>query len=183
MASVEQGLATLDRNIEAKTGRPVTAWVALAHAEGFEKHGALVNWLKAAHGLSHSHANQIAKRAFAPPVSSDPVARLFTGAKASLRPLYDMVVAAATALGPDVEVAPKKANVSLRRRKQFGLLQPSTRTRLDLGLILAGRPPQGRLEPSGSFHAMFSHRVRLEQASDVDDAVRAWLREAYEAAG
>ena len=52
----------------------------------------------------------------------------------------------------------RRANVSVRRKKQFALIQPSTKTRLDLGLILKGRPVEGRLEPSGSFNAMFTHR-------------------------
>jgi hypothetical protein len=78
-----------------------------------------------------------------------------------------------------VEVAPKKANVSLRRAKQFALIQPSTSARLDLGLILKGRPAQGRLEASGSFNAMFTHRVKLSGPADIDDELMGWLREAY----
>jgi hypothetical protein len=83
--------------------------------------------------------------------------------------------------GPDVEFAPKKANVSVRRRRQFALLQPSTATRMDVGLILQ-RPPTGRLEPSGSFNAMFTHRIKLAVLADIDDQVVAWLKEAYDAA-
>jgi hypothetical protein len=87
------------------------------------------------------------------------------------------------ASGPDVEIAPKKANVSLRRRKQFALLQPTTRTRLDLGLILKASEPEGRLEASGSFNAMFTHRVKLAAPDDIDAEVLAWLKAAYEEAG
>ena len=100
----------------------------------------------------------------------------------SLRPLYDRLAAAATALGPDVEFAPKKANVSVRRSRQFALIQPSTRTRVDVGLVLT-REAQGRLETSGSFHSMFTHRIRLENPADVDAEVIGWLKEAYDAAG
>ncbi|WP_246263692.1 DUF5655 domain-containing protein [Parasphingopyxis algicola] len=85
-------------------------------------------------------------------------------------------------LGADAELAPKKSYVSLRRSKQFGLVQPSTKTRLDLGLNLKGVEPVGRLELSGSFNAMVSHRMRLESVDDVDDEVRDWLRAAYERA-
>jgi hypothetical protein len=146
----------------------------------------MVSWLKAEHQLSHSHANHIAKRALSdasPSPTDDPVAALFAGAKTGLRPVYDRVVEAAATFGDDVEVAPKKANVSLRRAKQFALLQPSTNTRLDLGLILKGRLPGGRLEPSGAFNAMFTHRVKLTKASEIDDELLGWLREAYDGAG
>ena len=107
---------------------------------------------------------------------------MFEG-KENLHPLYDRLAAEALRLGPDVEIAPKKANVSVRRKKQFALLQPSTKTRLDLGLILKGRPAEGRLEASGSFNAMFTHRVKIEKAEDIDPELLGWLKDAYAEAG
>ena len=93
--------------------------------------------------------------------------------------LYDALIAAAAKLGRDVEVSPKKAYVSLRRSVQFAIVQPSTATRVDLGLNLKGEPAAGRLEASGSFNAMVSHRVRLESKKDVDAELKAWLKQAY----
>ena len=185
MADVDAVIATFERNIEAKTGRAVSAWAELARGQGLEKHGQMVAWLKAEHGFSHGHANHVAKRALeaaAPRSDEDPVAHLFEG-KEAMRPLYDALAAMAAALGPDVEIAPKKANASVRRRKQFALLQPSTRARLDLGLILPGREAGGRLEASGSFNAMFTHRVKLGGLGEIDDEVEGWLKAAYDAAG
>ena len=72
--------------------------------------------------------------------------------------------------------------MSLRRRKQFAMLQPAA-AHVDLGLILPGVPTGGRLEPGGTFNAMFSHRVRLESVDAVDAEVEAWLRTAFDAAG
>ena len=72
--------------------------------------------------------------------------------------------------------------MSLRRSKQFAIVQPSTRTRVDLGLNLKGEPPKGRLEASGRFNAMVSHRVRLEKPADVNKDVKAWLKKAWGAA-
>ncbi len=90
---------------------------------------------------------------------------------------------AVTRFGEDVEISPKKAYVSLRRRKQFGLIQPSTRARVDVGLNLASAKATIRLEKSGSFNAMVSHRVRLSVAEDVDEQLIAWLQRAYQNAG
>ena len=182
MATVEAAIATFERNIEAQTGKSVAAWADLARAEGLAKHGQIVAWLKADHGLSHGQANHIAKRATEAPPSDDPAQPMFEG-KENLRPLYDQLVAEASRLGPDVEIAPKKTNVSVRRKKQFALLQPSTKTRLDLGLILKTRPAEGRLEPSGSFNAMFTHRVKIEKAEDIDSELLGWLKDAYAEAG
>jgi hypothetical protein len=84
--------------------------------------------------------------------------------------------------GGDVEVAPKKGYVSLRRRKQFALIQPSTATRLDVGINLKNKPASKRLEASGAFNAMVSHRVRVSRLEEIDAELQAWLREAYEGA-
>ncbi|MDP5137088.1 DUF5655 domain-containing protein [Rheinheimera baltica] len=58
-------------------------------------------------------------------------------------------------------------------------MSSSTATRLDLGLNLKGVEPSGKLEASGSFNAMCSHRIRLTCATDIDDHVKHWLAEAY----
>ena len=186
MATVQDAVATFERNIQSQTGKSVEAWADLVRAQGLAKHGQMVAWLKADHGLSHGYANHIAKRATeaaTPRSADDPVQHLFEGGKESLRSFYDQIVAAAQSLGPDVEIAPKKANVSVRRKKQFALIQPTTKTRIDLGLILKDQAPEGRLNPSGSFNAMFTHRVKIDKAEDIDAELRTWLKAAYDAAG
>jgi len=112
---------------------------------------------------------------------ADPVAAQYEG-KEALRPLYDAIVAAVRKFGDDVELAPKKTYVSLRRAKQFGLLQPSTKTRLDVGIKLKDADPTPRLEAAGSWNAMVTHRVRVTASEEVDDELVQWLRGAYDAA-
>lgn len=56
--------------------------------------------------------------------------------------MYDSLLEGVGAFGADVEVAPKKTYVSLRRKTQFALLQPSTKTRLDVGIKLKGVAPK-----------------------------------------
>ncbi len=175
------------RNLETQTGKSRAQWIALANAQGFARHGELVAWLKGTHGLGHGYANLVAVRAreAAQGVaagSDDLVAAQYTGAKAELRPLYEQLLKIVQQLGADVEIAPKKGYVSLRRSKQFGLIQPSTADRIDVGLNLKGVAPAGRLEASGSFNAMVSHRVRLAKGAMVDDELKRWLKKAYDAA-
>ena len=186
MGRLEDAVASFERNLEAQTGKAVAAWALVVADQGLEKHGQIVAWLKASHQLSHSHANHIAKRVArdaSPPPADDPLGPLFAGPKAALRPLAEQLIATVTLFGDDVEIAPKKANISLRRAKQFALIQPSTSTRLEVGLILKGWPTAGRLEASGAFNAMFTHRVRLAGAGDINEELVGWLREAYGAAG
>ncbi len=137
--------------------------------------------------MTHGYANLIASRTLQSGSDQqdkdDLVAAQYAGPKADLKPIYDTILKAVNAFGKDLDVAPKKAYVSLRRNKQFALVQPSTKTRVDLGINLKGRAPEGKLEASGSFNSMVSHRVRLESVKDVDKNVISWLKEAYSAAG
>ena len=185
--SVNDQLATMEANILAKTGRTSSYWVRKAKEQKFEKHGQIVKFLKTEHGITHGYANliahQVLQSAAAFQDDGDLVAAQYSGDKAALKPIYDKLMKEIGKFGSDVEVAPKKAYVSLRRKKQFALIQPSTKTRVDVGINLKGKAPAGRLEASGSFNAMVSHRVRLESAKDADAEVVAWLKAAYQAAG
>lgn len=175
--------ASVDAGLVKNTGRGLADWVETARATGIGKHKALVDHLKANEGLSHGYANSVALRTFgtdASAIGDDALmAAMFAGPKAALKPIHDKLVAIVRGFGADVELAPKKGYVSVRRAKQFAILQPSTRDRFDLGLNLKGEPPAGRLEASGSFNAMVSHRVRLAAPEDVDAEIEAWLRQAY----
>jgi len=168
--------ATMIANLEAQTDRPLADWIEIVRASGLAKHSQRVALLKAEHGLGHGYANLIVHRA-ADDVG-DLVAAQYAGAKEKLRPVYEAIVDAARSFG-EVEIAPKKAYVSLRRAKQFALVQPSTASRVDLGLNLRDVEPDGRLEAAGSFNAMVSHRVRLGILEDVDADVVEWLRLAW----
>jgi hypothetical protein len=171
-------------NFKEKTGKPLEEWVKLAKTSGRTKHGEIVSMLKTEHGMGHGFANMVAMEALKSadaPEGDELIEAQYAGAKAAVRPIYDALVKAIKAFGPDVELAPKKTYVSLRRSKQFGLIQPSTPTRVDVGINLKGAPPTGRLEASGSFNAMVSHRVRVASAAEVDAEFMKWLRAAYDA--
>lgn len=179
--------ATMIANLAEKTGKSLDAWIRIAAQAKVAKHGEIVKLLKSEHGLGHGYANLVAQKlsesnAGGPASGDDLIAAQYAGSKAELRPLFETLVAAIGKFGGDVEVSPKKSYVSLRRSKQFALIQPSTATRLDVGINLKGTPAKGRLEASGSFNAMVSHRVRVEQAADVNPELIAWLKAAYESA-
>lgn len=186
--SAEAALQSMIDNLAAKTGKPLAEWVKLVKKSGLAKHGEIVAMLKKDHGITHGYANLVAHQALGSDAVSvakggtDLVAEQYAGAKAALRPIYDLLAKKVQAFGKDVELSPKKAYVSLRRSKQFGLIQPSTVTRVDVGLNLKGMAPKGRLEASGSFNAMCTHRVRLESAEDVDFELVGWLKRAYDKA-
>jgi hypothetical protein len=185
--SPDEMAKTMIANMKEKTGKTLPQWVGLAKKCGEAKHGGIVRFLKAEHGMTHGFANLVAHKTLKSDAGSaasagDLVAAQYSGAKAELRPIYDALIRVVGALGKDVEISPKKAYVSLRRSKQFALIQPSTKTRVDLGLNLKSVKTVGKLEKSGSFNSMVSHRVRLESPSDVNKDVKAWLKQAYSVA-
>jgi Domain of unknown function (DUF5655)/Domain of unknown function (DUF4287) len=185
MATVEEGLQAQIRNIEATYGKPMSEWQAIIAASGMTKHTDVVNMLKSDYGMTHgaAHRVSIVARQAAQPTGtgrgSDPFSRMYTGKKAGLRPLHDALMKAIEALGDDIELAPKKGYVSLRRRKQFAMIQPSAAGRLDLGLILRDVRADTRLESAAGFNALFTHRVRLFRTADIDAQLMGWLQHAY----
>ncbi|MEP3891355.1 MAG: DUF4287 domain-containing protein [Hellea sp.] len=179
-ASPEDQLKTMLANIPEKTGKNLEAWKTLIAKSGHEKHGAIVKFLKSEHGVTHGFANLISAKARETGEEIDLIAAQYSGAKSGLKPLHDLIVKYAQSLGSDVELAPKKTSHSLRRAKQFALIIPATKTRIDLGLALKGDDANGRLE---AYNAMCSHRVRLETTEDFDAEVQAWMKEAYSRAG
>jgi hypothetical protein len=184
--SPEQMANTMIANFKEKTGKTLEQWIAVVKKSKLGKHGEIVKFLKTDHGMTHGFANLVAHKTLKSDAGSvddagDLVAAQYVGDKAALKPIYDALIKAAKSCGA-VEVAPKKAYVSLRRSKQFAIIQPSTKTRVDLGLNMKGEAAKGRLEKSGSFNAMVSHRVRLEKVADVDKGVKAWIKKAWSAA-
>ena len=186
--SPEEMKASMIANLKEKTGKTLPQWLKITKAAKLEKHGQIVKLLKSDYGVTHGFANLIAHEtlAAAAPAASqsaknDPVATQYSGAKEHLKPIYDAILKTVQAFGNDVEIAPKKTYVSLRRNKQFAIVQPSTKTRVDVGINLKGAKATKRLEASGSFNSMVSHRVRLEDSKQVDAQLKKWLKQAYEA--
>lgn len=186
-ASIEKATQTQLANIEKNTGKKIEEWYAIVNKSGFTKHGELVSFLKEKHGFTHGNANAVvhfAKQSHAGAAenSSDLITEQYKG-KEGLKPWYDRIMAEVNKLGKDVELAPKKAYVSLRRKKQFAIIQPSTKDRLDVGLNIKGVPATGIATASGSWNAMCTHRVKVENEKSISKELFSLIKMAYEQAG
>lgn len=105
----------------------------------------------------------------------------YAGRKAALRPILDRIQAIVLAFGDDVAIAVRKTYVAFVRGKQFAVVQPTTNTRVDVGVKLPGMPPGGRLEPATNVGGgAITHKVSVSTPDEVDDELIAWLRAAYE---
>jgi hypothetical protein len=184
VSSPEEAIRTMIKNMPEKTGKSLEQWFKLISSKKLGTHGEIMKFLKGDHDVTHGFANTITilfrQQLTGGPSSDDElVDAQYAGDKAALRPLYEAIVKSAKSLGNEVSIAPKKANVSLRRSKQFGLIQPSTKDRIDLGLNLPNVRPSGRLE---AWTGMCTHRIRLDSPEDFNKEAKTWLKKAYDQA-
>lgn len=175
----------MEKGLLEKTGKSLAHWIKVVHATNIEKHKAIINYLKEEYGFTYGYANFVAHKSKKSDAASndanDLLANQYKG-KESLKPIYDKLVAAIEKFGSDITQTPKKSAVSMIRKKQFALIKPATKTRIDLGLKIKGKPTTDRLENSGPFGSMCTHRVRLTIPEEVDSELISWLLEAYEGA-
>lgn len=146
-----------------------------------------MKFLKEEHALTHGFANLIALKyrgADAGSASSEDelITKQYLG-KEHFKPLFEKLMNEIQKFGNDVEVAPKNAYVSLRRKKQFAILQPATKTRFEIGINLKGQPATGRLESITAANAMCSHKINLASIEEADKEVIQWLKRAYDSGG
>ena len=174
----------MEKGLLEKTGKPLEHWVKVVHESGIVKHKAIIDFLKSEHDFTYGFANFVAHKSKKSDAASQDDGELLTNQykrKESLKPIYEKLVAAIVMFGNDITITLKKGSVSLIRKKQFALIKPATKTRIDLGLKIKGKELTERLENSGPFGSMCTHRVRLTSIEQVDDELIGWIREAYEA--
>lgn len=191
MSSLDKARETQLKNIQAKTGRTLSEIQALIAQSGLAKHGEIRQMLMDRLGLGYGDANGLVHYALATDGQSaaaasgqgidDVLGGIYTGAKVPLRPIHEAVMKAIESFGP-FEVIPKKGYVSLRRKKQFAMLGPASKGRLELGLNSKGFETSARLEvqPPGG---MCQYKVFLTSAAQVDGELIDWIRLAFESAG
>ena len=191
MSSVEQAYQTQLKNIQAKTGKTLDELSAIIRASGLAKHGEIRDMLKRELGLGHGDANTLVhfylksagetaaetKGAASNEVLDD----IYSGPKAVLRPIHEQLMVTISQFGP-FEVAPKKGYVSLRRKKQFAMIGPASKGRVEVGLNMKGVPATARLieQPAGG---MCQYKVYVTHLAEVDQELFAWIRHAYDSAG
>ena len=175
-------------NIKAKTGKTPDDFKKLAEKKGLLKPGVkagdIVEWLKKDFDLGHGHAMAIyavLKSANEPRLSSgDAIEKHFSGNKSAWRKPFDNLLSKLKEFGNEIRVEPTSSYLSiLNADKKFAIVQ-ITAERMDIGIKVKGAEPTGRLEASGSWNAMVTHRVRINDQKQIDKELITWLRHAYE---
>ncbi len=183
---MDQAEKTMMDNLLKNTGKSLDEWIAAVKQTNLSKHGEILKFLKEQHAFTHGYANLVAHKTLGSDAGSaentdELIEKQYAG-KEHLRPIYERLMNEIRRFGADVEIAPKNAYVSLRRKKQFAILQPATKSRFEVGIILKGQEPSGILEVISGANAMCSHRINLGSESDINPEVVEWIRKAYEKA-
>ena len=189
MSVLDEARATQLKNIESKTGRTLAELRALIGESGLTKHGEIRTLLMEKFGLGYGDANSLVHFALESDGQTaaeargaspeDVVGEIYAGGKALLRPIHDQVMAEIGQLGP-FEIAPKKGYISLRRKRQFAMIGPGTKSRVEVGLNMKGIEATARLAqlPPGG---MCQYKVTLSSPAEVDAELLGWIRQAYDA--
>jgi hypothetical protein len=194
--SLHPGLKMIEssmRQLKERTGRSAEDWAALTRKDGPAGAAARREWLKTTHGFTTNYAKWIADLSSGEGLADlDPavylqtaeryVEAMFSGKRASLRPVYDRLLSLALSLGKDVKACPGKTIVPLYREHVFAQIKPATNTRIDLGLALGNMKATGRLIDTGGFAKKdrITHRIEISTLKDIDAEATRWLKKAYE---
>lgn len=191
MSSLDKARETQLANIQKRTGKSFTELKALIDNSGLTKHGEIRQMLISQFGLGFGDASmlvhfaqesdgQTAAQAKGASID-DVVGEIYSGPRSPLRPIHDALIKAITGLG-EFEIVPKKGYVSLRRKRQFAMIGPGTKGRVELGLNMKDIPASERLllQPPGG---MCQYKVYLVSPDEVDQELQGWLHFAYDHAG
>ena len=189
MDSLDKARITQLNNIQKKTGKTIEEIRVIVRESGLQKHTAIRQMFIDRFGLGFGDATMLvhfarqsdgqtaAEAAQASP--QEILDGIYAGNKAGLRPLHDLVMIEIFKLG-EFSIAPKKGYLSLRRKRQFAMIGPGSKNRLEIGLNMKGIPPTERLleQPAGG---MCQYKIFLSSDKEVDDEVINYLRTAYNA--
>ena len=177
---MDKALKTMIDNMPAKTGKTLEEWHQILKEKSFSKHSEAVKYLKEQHQVTHGFANTIVALAKENDSSEEDLVSVQYKGKETLLPIYNALIDYVKSLGDDVTITPKKGSVSVIGKRQFVLIKPATKNRIDLGFKLKDKATTDRLENSGPFGTMCTHRVQLTDTEQVDDELKAWIKEAYD---
>lgn len=191
MSGLDDARATHIKNIEVKTGKTLAELRQIIEQSGLTKHSDIRKMLQEKFGLGYGDANGLVHYALSSDGQSAAEAsgtlldaitdEIYSGKKENLRPIHDAVISQINEFG-EFETVPKKGYLSLRRKKQFAMLGPASKGRVEVGLNMKGVQGTERLQemsPGG----MCQYKVFLADPAEVDAELVSWIRQAYDSAG
>ena len=188
MDSLDKARATQLFNIQKKTGKTLEELRSIILSSGLQKHGEIRKLMIDQFRLGFGDATMLVHYALESDGQSAAEASnatmdeilddIYSGSKANLRPLHNAVMDAVQVLG-EFSIAPKKGYLSLRRKRQFAMIGPGTKGRLEIGLNMKGLSPDERLieQPAGG---MCQYKLYISSLEEIDEEFVHYLRTAFE---
>ncbi len=182
---MDKATETMLENLKEKTGHSLEEWKEIITVQQISKSGEIVKFLKEMHNLGHGYAATIAMKVLGTDADStndadELIVNQYKG-KEHLKAFYDKLISEINQFDGDFEITPKKAYVALRRKKQFVMLNPASKTRFEIGFNLKGIEAQGKLIAEKP-DAICSHKISLADISEIDKEVLDWIKMAFEKA-
>lgn len=169
------------RVLEKQTAEGLDAWNQRIRQASIEDERGLRTWLSARGVTGYAQSVLVMERFGYPDfvlATADELIERQYADRAHLRPIYDAIIGAAERCGEFV-IHARKTYVSLvSPQRTFARVQPTTKTRVDLGLRLDNCKAGGRLQ-SSRIHETMRFRIALTTLDEVDDEVQRWLDRAY----
>ena len=185
MANIRNWQGMMDmyaRLLKERTGENVDTWNRRIKRERFTDKESLRSWLTGQGVTGYAQTLLVMERFGYPDfflASSDELIDGQYADRPEIRPICDAIIDAAAGLG-EVTIQARKTFVALvTPRRTFARVQPTTKSRVDLGLRLEGQKPVGRLKPS-KIHETMQLQISLTAREEVDSEVLDWLQKAYE---
>jgi hypothetical protein len=159
---------TVLANCDANTGRTLPQWVALAKKARVKDAREARAWARG-EGLSAVYQSAVVETLFPLKDGDDAlVDAQYSEAKATLRPIYNALVKAVRAFGEDIEVMPRRSQVTFSRATSFAVIRAATWDRVDVSLKLHGEKATSRLVlDAKAMKSDPSHVVGVSAAKDV----------------
>ena len=182
---MDKATETMLENLKEKTGHSLNEWKQIITVQQITKSGEIVKFLKETHNLGHGYAATIAMKVLGTDAAStndtdELIVNQYKG-KEHLKAFYDKLITEINQFDGTFEIAPKKAYVALRRKKQFIVLNPASKTRFEIGFNLKGIEATGKLVAEKP-DAICSHKITLADITEIDQEVLNWIKMAFEKA-
>jgi hypothetical protein len=183
---MDKTVATMIENLKEKTGFTLDEWKTIISKQNLTKHGEILKFLKETHSITHGYASEIGLKVLSSDADSavnanDFIESQYKG-KEHLKAYYDLLISEIKKFDGEFKIDPKKTYVSLKRKKQFIILNPASKTRFEIGFNLKSVEAKGRLvteKPNG----ICSHKINLLDIKEIDEEVINWIKMAFDIAG
>ena len=181
----EKMMAAVTDSMKERTGKSLEEWVAIVQKSSIDPFDqkAVRNWLKSEHGVLQNSQWAIADAAardagWVRPSVEGYIDSQYQGAKANLRPLFDALREIIEGQGEDVHAEGRGGYTPFVRRRQFAVLQASTKTRIDLGLRFTEPPESPLLNPSNP-PGQCTHKIGIQSEEDITPEITKLINLAY----